>query len=581
MQPTDTLAAVVLFLDSLFGNAPESGYGYLWSLPDRKSHWFKVTELDKAAKAAVRLAAASKDVYCGVAMSWVKGEANQRTKSDDAGAIFGLWADVDIADDLHKKPNLPPTQEAALELVHGMGLSPSMVIHSGHGLQAWWLLKEPWVFEESEAGAAERAKAMALCQRWTVALRARARGKGWDVDATHDLARVLRVPGTTNHKGAPVPVLVLEQSEARYTVEDFEGLLPSESDLRGQREEKVKVGALVLNSLASPPYNKMAALLDNDKKFKESFERKRRDMQDQSASSYDLALANVTVRAGWTDQEVVDLLIYTRTKFGDDQKLRQDYYRGTLTKARLSMARESGLLELEEIINENEAKNEMDAEPVGDTPAAPKEPGRKKITEETKATILETLSESLEIRILKIIKFMSDPGIYVLETDKGRITLGGVNSILRNDTFRSAIAEVNKVVIPTFKPAAWAKIAQFMLLACEEQELGEGATENGACRAWLIDYFEDTAVINDKDMAASTKSPFFDGPEIGFFEAPFLQWIAVKYGIKISSKDLGKILRVFGAKPKGAQYKIGETMRCRNTWFVKKSALERQLPNHV
>src|SRR5262249_1782569 len=60
------------------------------------------------------------------------------------------------------------------------------------------------------------------------ALRARCRERGWSMDSTHDLARVLRLPGTVNRKlpDNPVPVTVLEAAWSRvYDVADFEAAL--------------------------------------------------------------------------------------------------------------------------------------------------------------------------------------------------------------------------------------------------------------------------------------------------------------------------------------------------------------------
>jgi hypothetical protein len=57
----------------------------------------------------------------------------------------------------------------------------------------------------------ERMEARILCHRWKETLKIRARQHGWEVDSVGDLERVLRVPGTLNHKGeTPRPVRLLE-----------------------------------------------------------------------------------------------------------------------------------------------------------------------------------------------------------------------------------------------------------------------------------------------------------------------------------------------------------------------------------
>ena len=48
---------------------------------------------------------------------------------------------------------------------------------------------------------------------------------GWTLDALRDLARVLRPPGTINHKYG-TPVEVIAERTVRYTLADFDWLSP-------------------------------------------------------------------------------------------------------------------------------------------------------------------------------------------------------------------------------------------------------------------------------------------------------------------------------------------------------------------
>ena len=57
-------------------------------------------------------------------------------------------------------------------------------------------------------------------------------------------------------------------------------------------------------------------------------------MTDQSPSAYNMSMATMAMQAGWSDQEVVNLLICWRRKHGHDLKLRENYYLMTLDKAR-------------------------------------------------------------------------------------------------------------------------------------------------------------------------------------------------------------------------------------------------------
>jgi hypothetical protein len=84
------------------------------------------------------------------------------------------------------------------------------------------------------------------------------------------------------------------------------------------------------------PMTKFLALIENDPRFKKTWDRKRDDLADQSASTYDLALANAAVQNGWTDGEIGVLIFAWRQEHGEDldKARRPDYLARTIAKAR-------------------------------------------------------------------------------------------------------------------------------------------------------------------------------------------------------------------------------------------------------
>lgn len=113
-----------------------------------------------------------------------------------ACAIGGIWLDVDVEGPGHKALNLPRTIGAAQELLKALPLRPTWTVATGGGLHAYWVFKEPWIFEDES----ERARAARLVHGWQVLARGEAQARGWTMDSTHDLARVLRPIGTINRK---------------------------------------------------------------------------------------------------------------------------------------------------------------------------------------------------------------------------------------------------------------------------------------------------------------------------------------------------------------------------------------------
>jgi hypothetical protein len=88
----------------------------------------------------------------------------------------------------------------------------------------------------------------------------------------------------------------------------------------------------------------MEAICENDPRFKRTWDRERRDFQDQSASSYEMSLADAAARAGWSDQEAANLMIAWRRKHGEDvtKSLRPDYVARTLQRAKANIEPEGG-----------------------------------------------------------------------------------------------------------------------------------------------------------------------------------------------------------------------------------------------
>lgn len=223
-------------------------------------------------------------------------------------------------------------------MLESLPLPPSCTVASGGGLQAWWAFQEPWDLRED--GVREQAKRVARGWHETIA-DAADRAGGRRVDSVHDLARILRLPGTMNWKrGEPVPVRIVDgpHQDRRVNPDDIVRVSLGEDQWRrGVASSANVVGNLVLSSDAQPPIEKFEALKGNDEKFRRTWEHRRPDLRDESLSGYDMALAAITVRVGWEDQEITNLLIAHRRKWGGDLKLRERYYAGTIENARQGM----------------------------------------------------------------------------------------------------------------------------------------------------------------------------------------------------------------------------------------------------
>jgi putative DNA primase/helicase len=192
------------FFHSLFAPALrepellEAAQVTLWTLPDRVSRHLPLADLTNVAKTALDLDAQGKDVYFGVALRCPGLTARERGGKGDLGAVTALWLDIDIQDasSVHAARNLPTSEEEAMEIVSAVGIPPSAVVHSGHGLHVYWFIDQPFPLLDAKE-VAEFEHAVAALQHRAKEYAAR---RGWHLDLLTSADRVLRVPGTTNHK---------------------------------------------------------------------------------------------------------------------------------------------------------------------------------------------------------------------------------------------------------------------------------------------------------------------------------------------------------------------------------------------
>jgi hypothetical protein len=202
-----------------WGDAPPDAWLVAsWKSPDAFcSRWFRVADLSALLGLLVRKARIA-DVYIGMALRSPTCQPSGRGTSDDAYGIASLWVECDHMGGVHTARNLPTPVQLGMFL-RSLPFQPSLTIDSGGGAHIHLLLKELWILDTPT----ERARAQLLLRRVQRTVQLMAEARGWTIDSTSDLARVLRLPGTFNHKGAtPVPVTVLAEHPRRYNPIDLE-----------------------------------------------------------------------------------------------------------------------------------------------------------------------------------------------------------------------------------------------------------------------------------------------------------------------------------------------------------------------
>ncbi len=472
----------------------------------KESRFF--TDLNEAIRHA-ESQSAIRDVYFGIGLGNKAKRANERFEANEVAALPGLWAEVDYLHPVHKKKNLPPTAQDAIELLNRMPVSPSVIVHSGHGLQAYWLFERV----ESVKDDKQRAEFAQLNERWQKHLKALARAKGWDIDSTHDLARVFRIPGTKNHKnGKAVEVRVIANSQLRYKPSELlnklNAVVPIASTkvVKDDKQAMAAIGLLRLDANAKPPQKKFDALCSLEPRFLASWNRKRsiKDLPDQTPSGYDLALANFTVEAGWSNQEIADLMIASRRKRGEDLKLgNKQYFVRTIAKAR---EKTKPATELRLVEDKNDS--EQDAEQL-------------KAVKKRKA--LKLLRDVYPVGIKRVIKRGATNSTYEIELEDDTLMPIGTASDLIDSPkkLQVAFADILGIALPkkfsvkmkfedgetTDKPLLWGMLFQAILDASEIIETSSEAEET---LGWLNAFVVSSSLRGSSQQYMTETMPTID-----------------------------------------------------------------------
>lgn len=224
---------IIVFLTSLFGDSP--GYLGIWTQIDRLTRFFLCSEIEQAAEYILSRCRET-NVYFNVCLQRDKLDPIKRGQAKDALVIPGLWCDVDIAGINHKATNCPNTEQAD-DLLAAFILKPSITLNSGGGWHCYWLLDQALVLDSPDL----YVQASELIQRFQRALIQHFANSGFKLDNTSDLARLLRLPSTYNHKTSPpLPVEILEQTDTRYTLKEIESAVEElESVVFGQIQTAV------------------------------------------------------------------------------------------------------------------------------------------------------------------------------------------------------------------------------------------------------------------------------------------------------------------------------------------------------
>jgi len=299
---------------------------------------------------------------------------------------------------------------------------------------------------------------------------------------------------------------------------------------------------------ADVPGLKFSTLKDNDSRFRASWEHTRRDLADQSLSSYDMSLATLAAYAEWTDQEIVNLLIaHRRTHSNPEKALRMDYLVRTLARARQATAVK---------LKDTEA---AEVHRVGET--------REVSTREG----LEELSTLLALNVKRVVQRGRDPASYAIETDQGEIYIGGGEILLSASKARAKLIENSEIYLPAMKKREWEHCVALMIQLHEYEEIAEGQRDQ-EIHTWMEAYLREHPPEQPASPAAlammlKTDSwPIEYEGKIQVRSCDLRRFLFASLGEKPSNAVICTRLRVHGWYPAQIQAREGEKVFKARVW---------------
>lgn len=545
------------FLRTLLKSKPKSSWYLLWTLPDRLSYWCQ----DIANGVEWAIAQTKVEVYFQVGLSSENLGQRQRCKARDVIGIPALCIDLDLAGTGHKKKNLPKDESSAREILESFPLEPTMIVNSGGGLHVWWVFKSFWKFSTAK----ENREAEALSQRFNYVFRDKAREMGLDVDSVYDLARVMRVPGTFNNKtGEPRPVTLVEFNKKLYTPQQIEKALPKQMELpasNGVRSSRAETRVAIERKLklsATPAIDpdQYNALMESDTKLRQTMIGKRRDLKDQSPSSYDMALANMLVEAGMDDQDICNYLIYRRKKAGDDLKLRYDYYARTIATARDGRA---------DAIEVERAKDTL-AEILED-----------ENSEADASEAISTINTLLGTSIVEIRKLLLEPSEYLVRLEDGRKVCWRYAAFRTWASFQTHYEEFADQVLRKPTGVYWNDVKELFMRCFREEQIDAGPESrlSDAIVARLPEYLERYPAVDEprRDYPRALEN------SVAIRVAHYTTWLQRSaIGQKITESKVSSTFKLSGVERRTLSVKTstskGSGRSTKSYWLVQNSMLE-------
>ena len=319
---------------------------------------------------------------------------------------------------------------------------------------------------------------------------------------------------------------------------DYVGAVPledaPESHQNGRHAPQgVAVVSTPTQGWPDPPFDRLNALRDNDARFKRTWDRNRSDMDDQSASSYDLAIANALAALGtWTDEEIISVIVAWRRRHGEDVSKvgRAGYQRSTLKIAKANYP--AGVV----------------SGPGADALiAAMAEASTDAEVEAARTAALTAAGDLVGVRITAAYRVAGTPPHYEVVIGGQTFDLGDAGKLLTPDALRKAMIDAHMPPIRRMKAERWDRFLELVSPACSEKESGASLEE--VAEAMMGRYLRGVAIRESAREAFTDRAPYYDDEKRVCLWLDSLYLWAGGQLERPSRSQVSSYLRIFGAVP--------------------------------
>jgi hypothetical protein len=157
---------------------------------------------------------------------------------------------------------------------------------------------------------------------------------------------------------------------------------------------------------------------------------------------------------------------------------------------------------------------------------------------------------NLRARIERVVKTVSTPPHYRLETDRGTVPLGSSSRwATRPKEFAAAFLDIGEMPTMPSGDRCYALCAM-IARAAEPEDIGEEATDTGWIRSVLTQYLAQRPPVDTFDEAATSEYPFVgDEGHIMVFGSSFRRWLWFTYQERMTPAPMGRLFRLVDGTP--------------------------------